>query len=114
MGPAVPDRRFLAPLLFEAQTGEAARRAWLSPGNRAPGLPTHSLTTLWADRTALTLNEVTPPGRRNSPLIPNSRPAPLQERASIPPEDNSVRIVVGYTTGCTLASCSGHLQTAWI
>lgn len=62
MGARSPIRQWLAPLLFEAQNREAGLRAWLSPGNRMLGLPTDCLTTLWADRTALTMNDVRPPG----------------------------------------------------
>ncbi len=90
-------RRRLAPLLFENQDREVARKRRGSPVEKAQagagtqaktaskqtpeGLPVHSLKTLLADLGTLTLNEMTRPDAPDHPFPLFARPTPLQQGA---------------------------------
>jgi len=88
-------RRALAPLLFEDDDRDGARRsspvepAKVSDAARAKagckttpdGAPVHSMATLLGDLATLTLNEVVPPGQPDNPFLMTAEPTALQARA---------------------------------
>ena len=90
-------RQRLAPLLFEEQDRETARRRRNSPvepaqvsdstqakaasKQTADGLPVHSLTTLLADLATLTLNEVALPEAPEHSFPLQTRATPVQQQA---------------------------------
>ena len=90
-------RRRLAPLLFEEEDWAGARASRNSPVEKAQvsertkakaarkqtaeGLPVHSLRTLLADLSTLTLNQVTLPDAPDHPFPMFAKPTPLQAKA---------------------------------
>ena len=90
-------RQKLAPILFEDDDPEGARRKRASPVQKAEvsdralhkaaskatmdGLPVHSMTTLMADLSTLTLNQVILPSNPDQPFTLATKPTSLQEKA---------------------------------